>query len=171
MRSAFRGPARPAPSISGAHAYCACVLIIAPMAIMAQATSRPCTSNCTSAEGLHFSAFHFLIIYSYSPPIINQHPSYLVPFPVQILSLFLAFATRRVKVKGLNDTKAVAGAVYVTSITFTVLFVCTYSVVQYINVYAAIFCVAFFIGTTTILALLYIPKVSGCVSMNCLVWL
>lgn len=79
---------------------------------------------------------------------------------LQILSLFLAFATRRVKVKGLNDTKAVAGAVYVTSITFTVLFVSTYSVVEYINVYATIFCMALFIGTSTILALLFIPKVS-----------
>ena len=111
------------------------------------------------------------VIFSLFILLSSQHPSYLVPFPVQILSLFLAFATRRVKVKGLNDTKAVAGAVYVTSITFTVLFVCTYTVLQYINVYAAIFCVAFFIGTTTILALLYIPKVSGCVSMNCLAWL
>lgn len=80
-------------------------------------------------------------------------------FISQILSLFLAFATRRVKVKGLNDTKAVAGAVYVTSITITVLVVCTFTVVQYINIYAAIFCVSFFIGTTTILALLYIPNV------------
>ena len=79
---------------------------------------------------------------------------------LQILSLFLAFATRRVKVKGLNDTKAVAGAVYVTSITFTVLFVSTYSVVEYINVYAAIFYMALFIGTSTILGLLFIPKVS-----------
>ncbi|CAI8043788.1 Gamma-aminobutyric acid type B receptor subunit 2 [Geodia barretti] len=77
---------------------------------------------------------------------------------LQILSLFLAFATRRVKVKGLNDTKAVAGAVYVTSITFTVLFVSTYSVVEYINVYAAIFSVALFVGTSAILVLLYIPK-------------
>lgn len=82
-------------------------------------------------------------------------------FISQILSLFLAFATRRVKVKGLNDTKAVAGAVYVTSITITVLVVCTFTVVQYINIYAAIFCVSFFIGTTTILALLYIPNVSN----------
>ena len=64
------------------------------------------------------------------------------------------------KVKGLNDTKAVAGAVYVTSITFTVLFVSTYSVVEYINVYAAIFSVALFVGTSAILVLLYIPKVS-----------
>ena len=50
--------ARPSPSIRG----CACVLIIAPMAIiivMAQATSHtPCASNCACAEGLHFSAFH-----------------------------------------------------------------------------------------------------------------
>lgn len=82
-------------------------------------------------------------------------------FISQILSLFLAFATRRVKVKGLNDTKAVAGAVYVTSITITVLLVCTLTVVQYINIYAAIFCTSFFIGTTTVLALLYIPNVSN----------
>ena len=64
------------------------------------------------------------------------------------------------KIRGLNDTKSVAAAVYITSLTFTVAYVCTFTVVEYVNVYAAIFSVSFFIGTTSILALLYIPNVS-----------
>ena len=52
MRSAFRGPA---------HQLAVRMRInnMAIIIIMAQATSHaPCASNCTCAEGLHFSAFH-----------------------------------------------------------------------------------------------------------------
>ena len=53
MRSAFRGPAH---QLAVRMRINNMPIII----IMAQATSHaPCASNCTCAEGLHFSAFHY----------------------------------------------------------------------------------------------------------------
>ena len=60
-----RFPIRPA-SVAWGHPGAKRV-IIAPMAmiiIMAQATSHaPCASNCACAEGLHFSAFHYIYFF------------------------------------------------------------------------------------------------------------
>ena len=42
---------------------------------------------------------------------------------LQIIALVLAFATRKVKVKGLDDAKYIAAAIYVTSIVLAVIIV------------------------------------------------
>ena len=52
MRSAFRGPA---------HQLAVCMRINNCTHGHYGPSNQPCTSNCTSAEGLHFSAFHFLV--------------------------------------------------------------------------------------------------------------
>ena len=79
---------------------------------------------------------------------------------LQILGLFLAFAIRKVKVKGLNDAKYIAAGTYVTSIVLAVIIVATYSLRDYINGFAALFCTGFFVGTTAILLLVFMPLVS-----------
>ena len=78
---------------------------------------------------------------------------------LQIIALIFSFSIRKVKVKGLNDAKSIAAAVYVTSIVTAVIIVSFYSLKEYLNLYATLFCVGFFIGTTTILCLIFIPKV------------
>ena len=75
------------------------------------------------------------------------------------MTLVLAFCTRKVKVKGLNDAKYILAAIYVSSIVLAVIIVSTYSLKDLINVFAAVFCTGFFIGTTVIMALVFGPKV------------
>ena len=78
---------------------------------------------------------------------------------LQIIALIFSFSIRKVKIKGLNDAKSIAAAVYVTSIVTAVVIVSFYSLKEYLNLYATLFCLGFFIGTTAILCLIFIPKV------------
>ena len=80
---------------------------------------------------------------------------------LQIIALVFSFSIRKVKVKGLNDAKEIAAAVYGTSIVTAVIIVSFYSLKGYLNLYAVLFSTGFFIGTTAILCLLFIPKVSN----------
>ena len=77
-----------------------------------------------------------------------------------MIAIAFSFSIRKVKIKGLNDVKSIALAVYVTSIVTAVISVSFYSLKEYLNVYATLFCSGFFIGTTAILCLIFIPKVS-----------
>ena len=80
---------------------------------------------------------------------------------LQIIALVLAFATRKVKVKGLDDAKYIAAAIYVTSIVLAVIIISTYTLKGVVNGFAAVFCTGFLIGTTSILVLVFVPKVRG----------
>ena len=81
---------------------------------------------------------------------------------LQAIALILAFRTRKVKVKGLNDSKYIAAAVYITSIVLTVIIVSTYTLDDYVNVFPAVVGAGLLVGTTMILALVFIPRVSTC---------
>ena len=78
---------------------------------------------------------------------------------LQIIALVFSFSIRKVKVKGLNDAKSIAAAIYVTSIVTAVIIVSFYSLKSYLNLYATLFCVGLWIGTTAILCLIFIPLV------------
>ena len=82
---------------------------------------------------------------------------------LQVIALVLAFSTRKVKVKGLNDAKYIAAAIYITSIVLAVIIVATYALNDFANAFTALFCTGFFIGTTSILGLVFVPKVGECV--------
>ena len=79
----------------------------------------------------------------------------------QFLTLFLAFATRRIPVKGIDDTKFIAGAVYITSILLAVIIVSTYTMKDLVNWGAVVFCTGIIIVTTAILSLVFVPKVAN----------
>ncbi len=79
---------------------------------------------------------------------------------LQVASLVLAFRVRKVKVMGLNDAKYIAGAVYVSSIILAVILLSTFSLIEYVWVYPAVICFGLLVGTTCILALIFVPKVS-----------
>ena len=68
---------------------------------------------------------------------------------LQIVALIFAISIRKVYVKGLNDAVYIIAAIYVTSIVTAVIVVSTYTLTELINVYATVFCLCFFIGTTT----------------------
>ena len=78
---------------------------------------------------------------------------------IQVAALVMAFATRKVKVKGLDDAKFIGASVYVTSIVLAVTIVGTYSLRDIINAFAGLLCAGFLIGTTVILILVFVPLV------------
>ena len=78
---------------------------------------------------------------------------------LQIIALVFAFSIHKVKVKGLDDAKYIAVAIYVTSIVFAVIIVSAYTLKEFTNLFPALFCTGFFIGTTSILGLVFVPKV------------
>ena len=93
---------------------------------------------------------------------------------LQAIALLLAFRTRKVKVKGLDDSKYIAASIYVTSIVLAVIIVSTYTLMDYVNVYPAVVGMGLLLGTTMILALVFVPRVSyifqnhGCFTVLCM---
>ena len=83
--------------------------------------------------------------------------TYLVIF--QIIGIMLAFQTRKVRLRGLRDSKEIAAIIYISSITIVVMALLTFALVNYINVGTAIFVVGIFLLTTTFLILIFLPKV------------
>ena len=80
---------------------------------------------------------------------------------LQVIALILAFGTRKVKVKGMDDSKYIAVAIYITSIVLAVTTVSTYTLMDYVNVYPAVVGMGFLLGTTMILGLVFVPRVSA----------
>ena len=88
--------------------------------------------------------------------ITSMHLLCITP---QILALLLSFATWKVHIPGLDDSKPIIAATYVTSFVLAVVMISTYSLVEYINVYATVFGLGFFVGTNLILCLVFMTKV------------
>ena len=78
---------------------------------------------------------------------------------MQILALILAFRTRHVKVKGLDDSKFAAASVYSTNIVITVMIIPTSVFRDYANVMTGIVGAGILVGTTIIIAFMFVPKV------------
>ena len=79
---------------------------------------------------------------------------------LQVTALVLAFRTRKVKVKGLDDSKYIATAIYVTSIVLAVVIISTYTLRDYVNTYPGLVGMGLLVGTTMILALVFVPRAS-----------
>ena len=80
---------------------------------------------------------------------------------LQFVGIILAFQTRRVKINILNDSKAVASLVYISSIVLVVIVLVTFILRSYINVSAALFSGGIFVLATFFLLLMFVPKVSN----------
>ena len=78
---------------------------------------------------------------------------------LQVIALVFAIATRNVKVKGLDDSKYIVAATYVASVALAAIVTITFTLGNFINVFAALFSTVIFIGTTVILGLVFVPKV------------
>ena len=125
-----------------------------------------CTSKCLFCPCTHFSSQEREIVTLYFTHICSSTARdiflgilYGYKMLLQVIALVFAFATRKVKVKGLDDSKYIAAAVYVTSIVLAVILISTYSLKDYVNTFPALFCTGFLTGTTVILALVFVPKV------------
>lgn len=83
---------------------------------------------------------------------------YLYLFLLQVAAVVLAFKTRNVKIKELNDSKSVAAIIYVTSIVMAALMIITFASDGYIVVAEALFSGGLMLATTVFLGLTFIPK-------------
>ena len=71
----------------------------------------------------------------------------------------MAFHTRHVKVKALNNSVEIAAIIYVNSIILAVLVVTEFALVTYHYAYAAVFGLGLLTEGSLFLGLTYIPKV------------
>lgn len=78
---------------------------------------------------------------------------------VQVSAIFLAFGTRKVKVKGLNDSKYIAAIIYATSISLVITIIAFAALQNWTNVLAGIFSMCFWLAATMIMSLVFFPKV------------
>ena len=78
---------------------------------------------------------------------------------LQVIALIFAFCTRKVSIKGLDDSPFIIAAIYVGSIVLAVIFVSAITLNDFENAFASVYCTGFFIGTTVILLLVFVPKV------------
>ena len=83
---------------------------------------------------------------------------------LQFVGIILAFQTRKVNISALNDSKAIAILIYISSIVLVVIVLITFILRSYINVSAAVFSGGILVLATFFLVLIFIPKVSN---MNC----
>ena len=78
----------------------------------------------------------------------------------QLFAVILAFKTRKVEIEILNDAKYVALIIYITSIIVLIMIVCAILLSNYLNADGAVFGGLLYIFTTTVLMIVFIPKVS-----------
>ena len=73
--------------------------------------------------------------------------------------MFMAFHTRKIKIKALNDSKEIAAIVYINSIIMVLLAVTELTLRQYHYIYSALNGMVLLIGGSLFLGLIFIPKV------------
>lgn len=87
--------------------------------------------------------------------------SYAYKGLLQLVAMLMAFHTRRVKIKALNDSKEIAVIIYINSITLALLAVVEFALSKYHDVHAALFGLALLVGPTVFLTLIFVPKVNS----------
>ena len=75
------------------------------------------------------------------------------------MAVILAFRTRKVTIKALNDSKQLTIIIYLSTIIITVMVICVPALNRFLNADAAVFGGLIMIFTTVVLALMFIPKV------------
>lgn len=85
---------------------------------------------------------------------------YIYKIILQVIALILAFNTRKVKVKGLDDSKYIAAAIYITTIVLPVSFFASLTLWSHVNTFPAVLSTTHLFGATAILILVFVPRVS-----------
>ena len=78
---------------------------------------------------------------------------------IQLIGVVLSFSIRKVKIKGLNDSKEISIILYVTSIILVIVIVITLALGDYINVSGSIFSLGISTASTVVLGFIFVPKV------------
>lgn len=86
--------------------------------------------------------------------------SFLYKASLQVIAIFMAFHTRKIKIKALNDSKEITAIIYINSIILTLLAVVEFGLHSSFNeVYAALFSVGIIIAASLFTGIIFIPKV------------
>ena len=84
-----------------------------------------------------------------------------------ISAFFFAIATRKVRIKTLNDTKEVSIIIYITTAIWLILLICVFLLDQFLNADAGVFSFGLFLFATITQLLLFIPKVLNKFKIAC----
>ena len=84
---------------------------------------------------------------------------------MQAIGVFLAFNIRKVKIKGLNDSKEISVILYITTVIVGIVILVTFVFGDYINVDAGTYGLGITTATTVVLTFIFVPKVS-CLSLD-----
>ena len=86
--------------------------------------------------------------------------SYAYTGLLQVIAIFMAFHTRKVRIKALNDSKEIAVIIYINILVLTALIVADFSLKwNHQDAHAAVFGLALLIEGTLLIGFLFIPKV------------
>ena len=77
-----------------------------------------------------------------------------------MIGVLLAFSIRKVKIKGLNDSREISAIIYITSIILFLAFTINMALGGYVNVSGGAFALGVSTSSTVVLGFLFIPKVS-----------
>jgi len=82
---------------------------------------------------------------------------------LQVATVVMALKTRKVKVQGLDayDYREIVMATYFTCFVLVIILIVNYTVEDQINTFTAVTSLSFFIGTTAIVVLVFVPKVTS----------
>lgn len=86
---------------------------------------------------------------------------------LNVVALFLAFRTRKVKVKGLDDSRYIIASVYITSCILPVTIIALFTLNHFPTVYAALIAGGYYVAITAILILVFVPKVRKDAKFRC----
>ena len=78
---------------------------------------------------------------------------------LQAIGAFLAFNIRKVKIRGLNDSREISAILYITTVLIFIVAVSNFLFGDYINVDGTVYGLCVSTSTTCVLAFIFIPKV------------
>ena len=78
---------------------------------------------------------------------------------LQIIAMFMAFHTRKVKIKALNESKETAAIIYINSIILLLMILNVFIVEEHHQIFDLLFSLALLVQATLFLGILFIPKV------------
>lgn len=85
--------------------------------------------------------------------------SYTYKGLLQLVAMFMAFHTRKIKIRALNDSKEIAAIVYINSIIMLLLALTEFTLRRHHYVYSGVNGIVLLIGGSLFLGLIFIPKV------------
>lgn len=119
-------------------------------------------------QDLRKSTDHFIYFLDSSVQKIFTAILYGYKGVLQLIALLLAFRTRNIHVKGLDDAKYIISTVYITTIGIVVITMSFYVLREFLIVYTATVSFTLFFTTAVILGLVFIPKVKLEATLICI---